>query len=74
MIKIGIMQGRLLPPDPKKYQIFPKTTWREEFKVASELGFGSIELLFDIYDFKSIMPPSETDQDLHIQRLILRKA
>ena len=29
---------------------------------------------FDIYDFKSIMPPSETDQDLHIQRLILRKA
>lgn len=53
MLKIGIMQGRLLPSDPKRYQVFPKTAWREEFKLASELGFKSLELLFDVGDFKN---------------------
>ena len=52
MLKIGIMQGRLLPLDPPKYQVFPRTTWKEEFKLASELGFKSMELLFDVADFK----------------------
>jgi L-ribulose-5-phosphate 3-epimerase UlaE len=53
MLKIGIMQGRLLPLDSHSYQVFPKTTWKDEFNVASELGFDSMELLFDAGDFRN---------------------
>ena len=48
MNKIGIMQGRLLPKDLKKYQVFPSETWEEEFEVCKNNGFSTIELLFDI--------------------------
>jgi len=48
MNKIGIMQGRLLPKDIKRYQVFPSDTWEEEFGVCKRSGFSAIELLFDI--------------------------
>lgn len=51
MLKIGIMQGRLLPLNSAEYQHFPKDTWQEEFRLAKDLGFDSIELLFDSYDY-----------------------
>jgi len=44
---IGIMQGRLSPPLDGMIQSFPKNTWRNEFKLASEIGFKAIELIFD---------------------------
>jgi len=44
---IGIMQGRLSPPLDGMIQSFPKNTWRNEFKIASEIGFDAIEIIFD---------------------------
>lgn len=48
MNQIGIMQGRLLPKDKKKYQVFPSETWEEELEVCKKSGFSAIELLFDV--------------------------
>ena len=53
--KIGIMQGRLSEPISNKIQEFPKNSWKEEFHKASELGFDSIEWIFDIYRKNPIM-------------------
>jgi hexulose-6-phosphate isomerase len=44
---IGIMQGRLSPPINGMIQSFPKDTWRNEFNIASSLGFDAMELIFD---------------------------
>ena len=33
MENLGIMQGRLLPLNTKKYQVFPKTTWNPLSKI-----------------------------------------
>lgn len=41
------MQGRLSKPIDKKIQAYPAKTWREEFKIASELGLNSIEWIVE---------------------------
>jgi len=48
-MRIGIMQGRLLPPEPDRFQAFPRTRWREEFALARAAGLQSIEWLYDVY-------------------------
>jgi hexulose-6-phosphate isomerase len=45
--KIGIMQGRLSEPIDEKIQAYPAKTWKEEFKIASELGLNSIEWIVE---------------------------
>ena len=45
--RIGIMQGRLSNPINRKIQSFPISTWKEEFEKASNIGFDSIEWIFD---------------------------
>jgi len=45
--RIGIVQGRLLPKNRSKLQVFPSETWEQEFKVAKQCGFSTIELLLD---------------------------
>lgn len=47
MIRIGIMQGRLLPPDGGQFQSFPQREWRREFALASAAGFDAIEWIYD---------------------------
>jgi len=44
--KIGIMQGRLSPPQPDRIQSFPARTWREEFDFASQARLSSIEWVY----------------------------
>lgn len=59
MPQIGIMQGRLSPPQDGRFQFSPKN-WQAEFLLAKELGFGSIEWIFEddnteinpIFDYK----------------------
>ncbi len=46
---IGIMQGRLLPPEPGRFQAFPRTRWQEEFPLAEAAGLQSIEWIYDVY-------------------------
>lgn len=51
MNKIGILQGRLLPKDVSRLQVFPAETWEKEFRVAQDCGFSAIELLLDIENY-----------------------
>ncbi len=51
MNKIGILQGRLLPSDVRRLQVFPAETWEKEFGVAQDCGFSVIELLLDIENY-----------------------
>ena len=46
MTRIGILQGRILPPSSEKLQIFPDK-YIEEFLLIKQLGFDYIELLDD---------------------------
>lgn len=48
--RIGIMQGRLLPPLKGRIQAFPRDGWEDEFPLAQELGFQTIEFIFDDCD------------------------
>src|SRR5580693_137449 len=45
--RIGVMQGRLLPPINGRIQAFPLAAWREEFVRASECEFSSIEWIWE---------------------------
>ena len=47
---IGIMQGRLSKQNGEKIQEFPKNSWKEEFKIAKNIGFNVIEWVFDSKD------------------------
>lgn len=46
-VRIGIMQGRLLPAVNNRIQAFPKSNWEKEFPLAERLGFDTIEFIFD---------------------------
>ncbi len=43
------MQGRLVPPEPQRFQSFPRARWREEFAVAAAAGLETIEWIYDAY-------------------------
>lgn len=45
----SIMQGRLLPPEPGRFQSFPREQWRDEFELAARVGLNGIEWIFDLY-------------------------
>jgi len=47
--RIGIMQGRLVPPEPGRFQSFPVTRWRDEFGNAAAAGIETIEWIYDAY-------------------------
>ncbi|MGA7859534.1 MAG: sugar phosphate isomerase/epimerase [Terracidiphilus sp.] len=57
---IGIMQGRLSPPDEGRFQSFPRKTWREEFVRAGEAGLDYIEWIYD--DYGSSVNPIATNK------------
>lgn len=44
---VGIMQGRLSPSIEGKIQAFPVENWVDEFKLAQEIGFTSIEWIVE---------------------------
>ena len=61
MVSISIVQGRLSPMVGGRYQHFPIHAWRNEFKIASQLGFDGIEWI--ISDFSNpIFDPTSLDQ------------
>lgn len=43
--RIGVLQGRLTPPWNGELQCFPRGRWEEEFLLARDCGFESIELI-----------------------------
>jgi hexulose-6-phosphate isomerase len=46
-MRIGIMQGRLLPPQGA-FQSFPRSGWDREFGLAARAGLEGIEWIFDV--------------------------
>lgn len=47
--KIGIMQGRLSPPEDGRFQSFPRNSWRQEIARARDAGLDYIEWIYDEY-------------------------
>ena len=45
--RIGIMQGRLVPPEQGRFQSFPAQRWRDEFALAREAGLDCIEWIYE---------------------------
>ena len=45
MMKLGIVQGRLIQSPPGELQWFPKDDWEKEFFIASAIGLENIELI-----------------------------
>jgi hexulose-6-phosphate isomerase len=48
-LRIGIMQGRLLPPDQGKFQSFPRAGWPRELELAAQAGLDCIEWIDDVH-------------------------
>lgn len=46
---VGVMQGRLSPPEDGRFQSFPRESWREEFARAKASGLSYIEWIHDAY-------------------------
>jgi hexulose-6-phosphate isomerase len=44
-MKLGIIQGRLLPPVGGKIQEFPKDNWKEEFDILTKIDLEHIEFI-----------------------------
>lgn len=49
MTRLGIMQGRLVPPEPGRFQAFPRERWEEEFGFAAQVPLSYIEWVYDLY-------------------------
>lgn len=48
-MRLGIMQGRLVPPVEGRFQCFPRDTWADEFALAAQAGLSAIEWIYDVY-------------------------
>lgn len=46
-MRIGVMQGRLLPPVEGRHQSFPSKHWKEEFPLAAAASVDAIEWIYD---------------------------
>ena len=46
---VGIIQGRLVPPESGRFQAFPNERWRDEFPNAKAAGINYIEWIVDAY-------------------------
>ena len=55
MLPLGILSGRLSAPIKNRMTAFPYKTWKEEFKIANNLGLTSIEWIFE-HPNKSLNP------------------
>ena len=49
MQRLGIMQGRLVPPSENRFQCFPRERWADEFPLAAAAELDCIEWIFDLY-------------------------
>jgi L-ribulose-5-phosphate 3-epimerase len=67
-MKLGIMQGRLVPPEPQRFQSFPRARWRDEFALASAAGLDAIEWIYDAYG-EDMNPLASDEGTQEMQRL-----
>lgn len=65
-MRMGIMQGRMVPPVEGRIQSFPRKNWVEEFGRAAQAGLACIEWIYDLYG--ADVNPISTDEGLKILR------
>jgi len=70
MTRIGIMQGRLVPPVDNTIYHFPRDSWAEEFALAAQANLDCIEWIYDLYGAE--VNPISTDDGI-VQIKILSK-
>jgi L-ribulose-5-phosphate 3-epimerase len=63
MTRIGIMQGRLVPPLEGRFQCFPRMNWADEFGYAAQAGIDTIEWIYD--QFGADVNPIATDDGIN---------
>ena len=51
-INLGVMQGRLSPQYKNLIQHYPLRSWKNEFKIAKEIGIKHIEWIFEYPNYK----------------------
>jgi L-ribulose-5-phosphate 3-epimerase len=61
-VNLGIMQGRLVPPEAGRFQSFPRQRWRDELPLAAAAGLDTIEWIYDAYG--ETVNPIATDDGL----------
>jgi hexulose-6-phosphate isomerase len=71
MLRIAVMQGRLLPPSDGSFQCFPRQRWKEEFPLAAQAGLDAIEWIYDSPGESD--NPLGTDHSLAEMRLLSEK-
>jgi hexulose-6-phosphate isomerase len=67
-MKLGIMQGRLVPPEPQRFQSFPRRRWRDEFAIAADAGLDTIEWIYDAYG-EDVNPLTSDEGIRELERL-----
>jgi hexulose-6-phosphate isomerase len=60
MTRLGIMQGRLVPPEDGRFQCFPREHWADEFPLAAQAQLDCIEWIYD--EFGADVNPIATDE------------
>ena len=71
MTNIGIMEGRLLPPEGSRFQCFPRQHWAREFELAAQAGLDCIEWIYDLYG--ADVNPLATDAGVEQMKLLSRQ-
>ncbi len=70
MTKFGIMQGRLVPPEPGRLQAFPRRRWADEFAFAAAVPLSYIEWIYDAYgeDVNPLRTEDRIEELLRLQQ------
>jgi hexulose-6-phosphate isomerase len=71
MTGIGIMQGRLFPPEAGRFQSFPREHWADEYELAAKAGLNCIEWIYDLYG--SDVNPLATDVGIERMKLLSKQ-
>jgi hexulose-6-phosphate isomerase len=72
MPRIGIMQGRLVPPEGDTVQSFPRADWEREFGSAADAGLDCIEWIYDAHGADA--NPIATDPGVDRMRELIAKS
>jgi L-ribulose-5-phosphate 3-epimerase len=70
MTRIGIMQGRLLPPRGERIQSFPTGAWADEFPLAASVPLQCIEWIYEVQGSED--NPLATDEGIERLRTLWR--
>jgi hexulose-6-phosphate isomerase len=71
MPRIGIMQGRLVPPTEDRIQCFPRQNWADEFTLGVQAGIDCIEWIYDLYG--ADVNPIATDAGIAKIKTLIQK-